>query len=90
MTQQPDLFVEADERRKPKSADAAAYIRRLPVGLSLSVADVANAFEMSNETVRGYIDSGDLRIFPGHGTQRRTGRITYISACDLANKIFPS
>ena len=89
-TSQPDLFVEADERKKPVSAYAAELIRKLPKGFSLSVADIANAFEISNETVRGYIDEGLLRRVRGHGKERETGKILYLSACDLANHLFPA
>ena len=96
-SEQPDLFVEADKRKKPVSAYAAELIRKLPKGFSLSVADIANAFEISNETVRGYIDEGILRRVRGPITKERakiknprdTGKILYLSACDLANKLFP-
>ena len=98
MTQQPDLFVEADERKKPVSAYAAELIRKLPKGFSLSVMDIANAFEISPETVRGYIEEGILRRVRGPITKdkakkkkpRDTGKIIYLSACDLANKLFPA
>ena len=97
-TSQPDLFVEADERKKPVSAYAAELIRKLPKGFSLSVMDIANAFEISPETVRGYIDEGILRRVRGPITKERakienprdTGKILYLSACDLANKLFPN
>ena len=95
---QPDLFVEADERKKPVSAYAAELIRKLPKGFSLSVMDIANAFEISPETVRGYIEEGILRRVRGPITTdkakkkklRDTGKIIYLSACDLANKLFPA
>ena len=98
MTEQPDLFVEADERKKPVSAYAAELIRKLPKGFSLSVMDIANAFEISPETVRGYIEEGILRRVRGPITKdkakkknpRDTGKIIYLSACDLANKLFPA
>ena len=97
-TSQPDLFVEADERKKPVSAYAAELIRKLPKGFSLSVADIANAFEISNETVRGYIDEGLLRRVRGPIKKskkkskkiRDTGKVLYLSACDLANHLFPA
>ena len=89
MTQQLDLFVEADERKKPVSVRAAELIRVLPKGLNLSVVDIANAWGISCETVRGYIDDGNLSRHGGRGNKRKSGKILYLEACDLANRIFP-
>ena len=86
---QPDLFVEADERKKPVSVKAAELIRVLPRGLNLSVVDIANAWGISSETVRAYIDEGLLSRHGGLGKKRASGKILYLEACDLANRIFP-
>lgn len=61
--QQRDFLVELEDAKKVDSTAMQEFVNNLPASPMLSPVDVALALNLQVETVRGYIEAGEIRAF---------------------------
>ena len=61
--QQRDFIIELEDAKKVDSVAMQEFVNNLPPATMLSPGDIASALNLQEETVRGYIEAGEIRAF---------------------------
>ena len=61
--QQRDFLIEAEDARRVTSVAMADVVAALPASTTITPGDMARALNLTEETVRGYIQCGLLRAW---------------------------
>ena len=85
--QQRDFILEMEDAKQVDSLETAQFVAALPVKAWISTVDYALAAGISEETVRGFIESGGLPAKPA-GVAQRDGRNKYLIARARAIQFF--